>query len=757
MLAPVNGDPRCTVLQHVSHLAEQAVEVAEQPVATAVETAVGGAQAAQGAVTGFFTNVLAYFAALVARIQATLVQLLSSFRRSEQIKLRSGAQAGAAATGGARTPVAFVAPSSGTARAAAGGSSRQQQHVMLLPGQNSAFGQLGVAGPVLAVSAAAAALYAGSIMWQRWRAGVERKREVRQYAAMQEPALARQKQRFQRALVVDSVNLELPAIKEMDIQPGPVQVEKIISRQPGAKPPPGAAAAASAGPKQPAMDTDSLRQWRQFMASSRTTEVKDDLRGGAQGGRAGSSGRAAAQQAAANLAPHGALGDAALKDLSERIRRAGEGAPPEEAPVVTFEQLYANSRESDEEAMARRAAERKARWQQQQQNPQQKQQLGGSGPAQHAGAAAGAPGRVGGAAPWPGPPGAGIMSPGAAAPGSMHAAARQPQAPLPRSAPAAAPSAPPAKEPLPVAAKDELTASLAARTVLDSHPRPSAPAPGTTVGSSNPFAVGLFGDAGSPQSGAAQLSSSGKVAPRPEPQVVPRGKAAASATAPAPAPAAGPAAAGSNDNSVGTSRPVNSRLEVSLGRGARASPSAPPVQAPKEAAQPSALAAAKPAPPAAPTVAAPAVPVPARAPPAELSAALSQDLEEVVVAPAASISTSSAGGSSSSAGTSTASTSSAQPVQSPGRRAPEVGVLALALAGLAKEQLVTSLGSGSNSSSRDEDEGGEGGARRGRRAAVGGPLRTPDTQAPGLTRLMRRPTSSPPPSSPVKQDTAAVL
>lgn len=147
--------------------------------------------------------------------------------------------------------------------------------------------QLGIAGPVLAVSAAAAALYAGSIMWQRWRAGVERKREVKQYAAMQEPALARQKQvrkggggrwrylgnrtrgralrcnsgalacatsdvhlpksrqgqallhllvraadqhsvrppahhqprcappaqRFQRALVVDSVNLELPAIK----------------------------------------------------------------------------------------------------------------------------------------------------------------------------------------------------------------------------------------------------------------------------------------------------------------------------------------------------------------------------------------------------------------------------------------------------------------------------------------------------------------------------------------------------------------
>ena len=130
-----------TVLLHVSHLAEQAVEVAEKPVVTAVETAVGGAQAAQGAVTGFVSHVLAHFAALVARIQAALVQLLT-FRRNEQFKLRTGTHAGAGAAdvAGTRTPVAFVAPSSGTRRAVAGGS--QQQQLMLVPGQRSAFSQV---------------------------------------------------------------------------------------------------------------------------------------------------------------------------------------------------------------------------------------------------------------------------------------------------------------------------------------------------------------------------------------------------------------------------------------------------------------------------------------------------------------------------------------------------------------------------------------------------------------------------------------
>eukprot|EP00198_Chlamydomonas_reinhardtii_P005924 XP_001695260.1 flagellar associated protein [Chlamydomonas reinhardtii] len=554
-------------------------------------------------------------------LHAALVQLLT-FRRNEQFKLRTGTHAGAGAAdvAGTRTPVAFVAPSSGTRRAVAGGS--QQQQLMLVPGQRSAFSQLGIAGPVLAVSAAAAALYAGSIMWQRWRAGVERKREVKQYAAMQEPALARQKQRFQRALVVDSVNLELPAIKEMDIQPGPVQVEKIISRQPGGKAQQVASAASSSsGTKAPTMDTASLRQWQQFMACSRTTEVQDELRGGAQAGRAGSSGRAAANLAA-NLAPHGALGDAALKDLSERIRRAGEGAAKEEAPIVTFEQLYANSRESDEEAMARRAAERKARWQQQQQTAQEKQQPGGSGPAVGRGVA-GAPGRLGGAVSRPGLTGTGN----------------------------ATSAAPPTKrEPLPVAAKDELSASLAARS----------------------------------------LASNSKVAARPEPQAGPRSKAFASGPAPATTPAAAPGAAGSSDTSFGAARPVNSRLEVSLGRSARPSPSSPLMQGTTEAAQPTSGVARS-------------------APPAPVVAVKAQ-----------------------------------------------VGVLALALAGLAKEQLVTSLGSGSNNSSRDEDDGAEGGSRRGRRVAAGGPLRTPDTQAPGLTRLMRRPTGSPPVSPAAKQDTAVL-
>lgn len=60
----------------------------------------------------------------------------------------------------------------------------------------------------------------------------------------------------------------------MDIQPGPVQVEKIISRQPGGKAQQVASAASSSsGTKAPTMDTASLRQWQQFMACSRTTEV----------------------------------------------------------------------------------------------------------------------------------------------------------------------------------------------------------------------------------------------------------------------------------------------------------------------------------------------------------------------------------------------------------------------------------------------------------------------------------------------------
>ncbi|KAG2450952.1 hypothetical protein HYH02_004224 [Chlamydomonas schloesseri] len=810
------------VLLHVSHLAEQAVEVAEKPVVTAVETAVGGAQAAQGAVAGLFSNLAAYVAALLARIQAAFLQLLASFRRSEQIKLRSGAQAATdGGAGGARssssssssTPVAFMAPASGgtrTVRAPAAPAASQQQQAMLLPERKGAFGQLGVAGPVLAVSAAAAALYAGCLLWRRWRAGVERQREVQQYAALQGPALARQKQRFQRALVVDSVNLELPAIKEMDIQPGPVQVEKIISRQPGGGGGGGGKPTAAAAPRPPAMDTASLRQWQQFMASSRTTEVKDELRGGMQaGGRAGSAGRAGSPAGGAhhshnhhnhhnnnNMSPHGALGDAELKDLSERIRRAGEGAAAEEAPVITFEQLYANSRESDEEAMARRAAERKARWQQQQQqHAKQKPQPGSGGQVAAAGAMPGgaSSGRLGSGPAHRAPLGTGTGTgtttltglgapPGPSSAQAAGARQPQPQAPQPqplqRSAPgavaagpaAASASPPPAKKaPAPAQAAaaaapaDELAASLAARSVRDSHLRPAAPAAGTTLGANNPFAVGLFGDAGSSPSSGASLpssssspstsTSSSKAAPRPEQlQAGPRVKpsaTAASTLAPAAAAAAAPSshtaaaatAASStttsrNDppTSAGPSRPANSRLEVSLSG------------APKSVAQ----------------IAAPA-------PSVELSAALSQDLEEVVApapAPAATAS-------SSAASTSAASSPPAQQQPPPSRRTPEVGVLALALAGLAKEQLVTSLGSGGSSanSSRDEDdgEGGGGGSRRGRRVAAGGSLRTPDTQAPGLTRLMRRPTSNnssssssqqqqqQPVAASAKQDTAVVL
>lgn len=62
--------------------------------------------------------------------------------------------------------------------------------------------------------------------------------------------------------------------------------------------------------------------------------------------------------------PYIALDDRALADISERIRRASDLSAAGEAPspVITFEQLYANDQESDEAAMARRAAERKARW-----------------------------------------------------------------------------------------------------------------------------------------------------------------------------------------------------------------------------------------------------------------------------------------------------------------------------------------------------------------------------------------------------------
>lgn len=410
--------------------------------------------------------------------------------------------------------------------------------------------------------------------------------------------------------------------------------------------------------------------------------------------------------------------------------------------------------------------------QQQQQTAQEKQQPGGSGPAVGRGVA-GAPGRLGGAVSRPGLTGTGNATSGAAAASNAHAAARQAQAPLPRSAlaaagSAAAPAAPPTKrEPLPVAAKDELSASLAARSVRDSHLRPATLAAATALASNNPFAVGLFGDSSSSPSASSQLASNSKVAARPEPQAGPRSKAFASGPAPATTPAAAPGAAGSSDTSFGAARPVNSRLEVSLGRSARPSPSSPLMQGTTEAAQPTSGVArsAPPAPVVAVKAQVPAAPV-APAPAAELSAVLSQDLEEVVAAPAVSISPSTSSGASPSpsssladcAASTSSGTGSAQTVQPPGRRAaPEVGVLALALAGLAKEQLVTSLGSGSNNSSRDEDDGAEGGSRRGRRVAAGGPLRTPDTQAPGLTRLMRRPTGSPPVSPAAKQDTAVVL
>ncbi|GIL88506.1 hypothetical protein Vretifemale_16478 [Volvox reticuliferus] len=146
----------------------------------------------------------------------------------------------------------------------------------------------------------------------------------------------------------------------MDVQPGPVRVEKVISHS--------ATQQRDSSPynhqpsnSAPTLAGESLRQWQQFMAASRAKEVTNVT--GSQCGGRNDVGRLADR-------PYVALDERMLADLSERIRRAneltaaGEAAPPR--PVITFEQLYANNQESDDEAMARRAAERKARWQKQQ-------------------------------------------------------------------------------------------------------------------------------------------------------------------------------------------------------------------------------------------------------------------------------------------------------------------------------------------------------------------------------------------------------
>ncbi|GLI70402.1 hypothetical protein VaNZ11_015122, partial [Volvox africanus] len=212
------------------------------------------------------------------------------------------------------------------------------------------------AGPIaaLAVSTVAALAFGCYLLVRRWKTIAETQREQAQRLAVKKEYLARQKQRFQRALVVDSVNLDLPLIKDMDVQSGPARVENFLSNATKQRD-------SSLSNSAPTLAGESLRQWQQFMAASRAKEVTN-VTGNQWGGRS----------QAGHLAdrPYVALDERMLADLSERIRRAnelssaGDAVPPR--PVITFEQLYANNQESDDEAMARRAAERKARWQKQQ-------------------------------------------------------------------------------------------------------------------------------------------------------------------------------------------------------------------------------------------------------------------------------------------------------------------------------------------------------------------------------------------------------
>ncbi|GFR51154.1 hypothetical protein Agub_g13509, partial [Astrephomene gubernaculifera] len=239
-----------------------------------------------------------------------------------------------------------------------------------------------------ALSAAAAVVLSGCWLLRRWRAAAEAQREMQQRAAAKRDVLARQKQRFQRALVVDSVNLELPPIKvgkdqrtalgDKDVQPGPVRVGQILQhKQPSQQQQQQGGRMGSAGGEQqskqqrggsngsgagqvPGLAGESLRQWQQFMMASRAEEVTNVSGKNARGGRS------SAQQDSAASRPFKTMDDRTLSDLSERIRRANESGAAGVAPVITFEQLYANNKETDDEAMARRAAERKARWQKQQ-------------------------------------------------------------------------------------------------------------------------------------------------------------------------------------------------------------------------------------------------------------------------------------------------------------------------------------------------------------------------------------------------------
>ncbi|GIL88505.1 hypothetical protein Vretimale_15361 [Volvox reticuliferus] len=325
----------------------------------------------------FLLDPIAWLMNLVFRIQSMVVSLFTTLQHNTPAEPpHDSAASGVAASSGSTTALSRKQSLGSTAAANCESTSRRgssgrymasstgkdMSEVTALVGAPPAVIKQRSVAPlaIMAVSTAAALALACYLLFRRWRTMVEIQREQAQRLAVKKEYLARQKQRFQRALVVDSVNIELPPIKDMDVQPGPVRVEKVISHS--------ATQQRDSSPynhqpsnSAPTLAGESLRQWQQFMAASRAKEVTNVT--GSQCGGRNDVGRLADR-------PYVALDERMLADLSERIRRAneltaaGEAAPPR--PVITFEQLYANNQESDDEAMARRAAERKARWQKQQ-------------------------------------------------------------------------------------------------------------------------------------------------------------------------------------------------------------------------------------------------------------------------------------------------------------------------------------------------------------------------------------------------------
>ncbi|GLC74127.1 hypothetical protein PLESTF_001464800 [Pleodorina starrii] len=554
----------------------------------------------------------------------------------------------------------------------------------------------------LAVAAAAALALGGIWLFRRWRAMVDVQREQAQRAAVKKDNLARQKQRFQRALVVDSVNLELPPIKDMDVQPGPVRVEKIISQGSSSSSQQRDAASNPSqrgGPVQ-GLAGDSLRQWQQFMSASRAKEVTNVSGSSQRGGRG-----TAAQQAADS--PYVALDDRVLADLSERIRRAndltaaGEAPPP--MPVITFEQLYANNHESDDEAMARRAAERKARWQQQ--NPAAAAPAGGTAAVPRGNVAARPP-RVPKKEP------ATITAPAAgkaatALPGSKAAAA------LTVSKAAVAPAGRP--RPKPSIADNPFAVGIVASSTSASAAAPSAIGPASIPGASS-------STGGSARGGAAATAPESSTASRALP---PRSETAVQPTA---ASSSGGRLPGRNPFLEDRSAPATatvSHVDTSEASGRDAGAASPPLNSASwrtgggEQDAVSIEHRIEPASTSRPTEAAPALTAPtALSEEAPTMASTLKLMEDV---------TSSSAGAGSQRGVAPDGA-----CQLPGPSASAVGGC--------REDSVPSV---SEDPRREQDELVASPGRVKRQPAMG-QLRTPETQAPALKRLMRRPSGTSP-------------